>query len=109
MANVGIQSGEGRTLLHVPIDASNGTQTLVAGVANKKIKIVGYVVVGSANCTVQFADTTGILTGAMDCAQYGGMVAKGSPSVPWQETRLGEPLKLVTTAAVNGHLSYILE
>lgn len=109
MANVGIQSGQGRTLQHVAISASSGTQTIVAAVSDKKIKVVGYVVVGFANCTVKFADTTGDLSGAMDIAQYGGVVAAGQPSVPWFETHMSEPLKLVSSAAVNGHLTYILE
>lgn len=109
MANVGIQSGQGRTLLHVPISASNGTQTLVVAVTDRKILVVAYVVVGSADCTVKFTDTTGDLTGAMTIAQYGGVVAAGQPSVPWFVTHTAEPLKLVTTAAVSGHLSYFLE
>lgn len=110
MASVGIQGGQGRTLVYIPISASTGTQTLVAApTGDRRIKVVSYVIVGFANCTCKFTDNTGDLTGAMDIAQYGGVVAAGQPSVPWFVTHINEPLKIVSTAAVNGHLAYIVE
>lgn len=110
MANVGIDGGHGRTLLDVAIDVSSGTTQLVAApAAPNRIKVVSYVVVADAACTAKFQSATTDKSGAMSFAANGGAVVPGQASSPWFACAAGEALNIVTTGAVKGHLTYILE
>ncbi len=94
---------------NVIINAATANTTLVAAVAGHKIRVLSYVLVGTAAQTAQFqSSTTSNLTGAMT-------LAAGTPVVaPFQreghfETVAGELLNLATSASTAmGHLTYCL-
>lgn len=105
MARVEITRGQGHDLYTIPISVSSGTTQLVAAQAGKVISVVSYVVVASGAGTVKFSDGSD-LTGAMALAANGGVAANGQASSPWFWTGAGNALSIVTTATVNGHLTY---
>lgn len=94
---------------NVLINATAGNNTLVAAVANHKIRVLSYVLVPTGNQTVQFqSSTTSNLTGVMT-------TLAGTPVVgPFQreghfETVSGELLNLATSAStLMGHMTYAL-
>ena len=92
----------------VPITGS-GTRTLVDAVAGKRIKVYGYVVVATLAGTVRFEDTDGTdRSGTMSFSETGG-AAPPSGTAPHFSTAAGQGLQVVTSAAVEGHLTYVVE
>ena len=89
--------------------SGTGTVTLVAAVTGKRIKVYGYVVVGTAAGTVRFEDTDGTdRSGTMAFAANGGVSATPG-TAPHFSTGSGQGLQIVTSAATEGHLAYVIE
>jgi hypothetical protein len=105
MARVEITRGQGHNLHTVPIAVSSGTTELVAAQPGLVISVVSYVIVASGAGTAKFSDGAD-LTGAMALAANGGVAANGQASSPWFWTGAGSALSIITTATVNGHLTY---
>lgn len=101
----------GKTLQFVAIaQGAAGTTALVSAAgAGVKIKVVSYVFTLSADGTAKFTGT-GDLTGAMDVAAKGGVVAVGHAQNHLLETAANAALSIVTTGgAAKGHLAYFVE
>ena len=94
-------------------DATSGNNTLVAAVAGKKIRVLGFFLVSAAGAvTARFesdADGTA-LTGQMTMSATGSTVAPGFNPLGWFETVAGELLNLELSAGVSldGALTYVL-
>lgn len=94
--------------------AGAGATDVVAAVAGKKIRVLGYVLVASAaGVNPQWLSAANVLSGAMPLPAGGGVAA--APCHPdlnagWLETNAGEALRLNAAAAGNltGHLLYQL-
>lgn len=92
----------------VPITGT-GTRTLVAAVSGKRIQVFSYAVVATAAGTVKFLNTGGAdLTGTMSFATNGGMSCAPGDD-PYFSTATGSGLDITTSAATEGHLSYVIE
>ena len=109
MAKFGIEHGQGHQTQHAKISVSSGTTELVAAQGTgQKIRVYNYAVVATAAGTVKFTDGTDDLTGAMAFAANGGIAAPGAPSEVWFQTGANRALSIVTTAATEGHFSYVV-
>lgn len=97
------------------IDASSsGSNTIVAAVAGKKIRVLSYVIIAAGAVTAKWQSASTDLTGAMSLAANGGAAPSVSVLAPGGvyglfETASGEALNLNLGGAVNvsGHLTYI--
>jgi hypothetical protein len=100
-------------VLYAAISAStDGNNTLVAGVAGKRIRVLSLVLVASGGVnTAQLQTAAGgvALTGVMDLADNGQLVMLYNPA-GWCETGTGELLNMALTEAtvVAGMLTYVL-
>ena len=104
-----VPSGPRSGTASVPISVSAGTTALVTGVSGKKVKVYSYAVVASGAGTVQFKSNGGsAITGAMSFAANGG-ISCASGSDPWFATSLSAGLDIVTSGAVEGHITYVIE
>ena len=96
---------------YAKINQGTGTAELVAAPTNgDKIRVLGYVVAGSATGTVEFRsdDSTGSLTGVMPILVDSNIVAPYSRA-GWFECVADESLDLFTvTASADGHIIYTL-
>lgn len=98
--------------LYAVIDAAaSGNNTLVAPVAGKKIRVLGFFIVAASAVTARFesdADGTA-LTGQMDLTADQA-AAPGFNPLGWFETAAGELLNLELSGAVSvdGALTYVL-
>jgi hypothetical protein len=93
-------------------DALSGNNTLVAAVAGKKIRVLGFFLVAAGAVTARFesdADGTA-LSGQMTLAAGDPFVASGYNPLGWFETVAGELLNLELGGAVSvdGALTYVL-
>jgi hypothetical protein len=71
--------------------------------------VYGYVAVGTTAGTVRFEDTDGTdRSGTMAFAANGGVAATPG-TVPHFSTATGLGLQIVTSAATEGHLAYVIE
>ena len=94
---------------YVSISAANGTTSLQAAVAGKRINLVGLVLSSDgASATVNFQSVvTGLpdvvtdITGLIKLTQYNNFNLE-TVEVPWVQTGVGGALKLVSSAAVSG-------
>lgn len=96
--------------------SASGSNTIVAGVAGKRIRVLSYVISSNSNvdCTFQSNETTS-LTGPMALGTHGVIASSYGASTPIGlvgqfETDYGEALTLSLNLArvVAGHLTYIL-
>ena len=89
--------------------ASSGANTLVAAVASKKIRVLGYVLVAAGAVNVNFEDGTTDISGVMNLPANGGVSFAGGRVAPAFETTANTLLGLTLSAAVqvSGHLAYI--
>jgi hypothetical protein len=105
---------QGESILFKVISvASSGSNTLVAAVPEKKIKVLSYTLVCDGAVTVKWQSASTDLSGAMSFSANGGISTPvGSPSSGWLlETAINEALNLNLGGAVGvrGHLTYFLE
>lgn len=95
---------------YAPIALSN-SGTLVFGVPGKSIVVLSAWLVAANQVNAKFQTSTGPvdLTGAADCAQYGGFVLNFNAG-GWFQTLPGDSLllNLNQAIAVGGSLSYAL-
>lgn len=99
-----------RNITRVPVNQGvAGTTTLLAAVAGKRHKVVGAILTMSADGTMLFAgSTSGGLTGPLDVAQRGGLVANGLLGLI--VTGVAEDLQLITTlGAARGVVAVLTE
>lgn len=89
------------------ISVSAGTTAIVSGVSGKRIRVLSYAVVCTEAGTVQFSDGAD-LTGAMSFAANGGISCAPGDD-PYFSASAGSSLSIVTSGAVEGHLSYLIE
>ena len=104
-------------ILSAPINANaNGDNQVVAGVAGKRIRCIGYVLMagGTVNATWKSSGGT-LLSGAFPLVAQAGAAAPQGPVAPggiqgWFESATGEDLTLNLSAGVqvSGHLVYQL-
>lgn len=97
--------------------ATSGNNQIVAGVANKKIRVVAYVLVADSAVSVYWADGTTAVSGAMKMAT--GIPIPGNPMLFADgdgvqghfETSQGADLTLNLSGnvQVSGHVAYILK
>lgn len=89
--------------------SSSGDNTLVTGVASKKLRVLSYVLVANAAVNAKFQSATGgDISGLLYCAANTGASSGFSPVGHFQ-TAAGEDLQLNLSGAVavGGHLTYI--
>lgn len=90
--------------------SSSGSNTIVSGVANKRIYVVSYVLVAASAVTAQWQSSTGSanLTGAMPLAANGGVGGSYNQSGHFK-TAIGDSLilNLGSGVQVSGHMSYV--
>lgn len=109
MSTVKLDPIRGYDVKHATIVASaSGATQVVAAVAAKRIRVLGYTLVAAGAVTVKFQSNATDLTGALPLAANGGVSAAGGPYVPSFETAVGDPLNvnLGGAVAVAGHLTY---
>lgn len=99
-------------ILYAKIAAStSGNNTLVAGTAGKRVRVLSYKLVAAAAVTIKFQTGAGgaDLSGPMAFAANGGSV-DGFNEGGWFQTEEGHLLNLNLSDAVSvgGHLSYVL-
>lgn len=93
---------------------SDGANTVVAAVAGKKIRVLGYVLNVNAAGTVQWrTGASADRSGAMEFTDGGGLTAPvcdPTGEVFWFETVAGEALTITCAAGVDalGHVTYQL-
>lgn len=93
----------------IAVSVAAGTNTLVAATAGKRVKVYSYAVVATGAGTVKFQDTDATaLSGPMAFSANGG-IACAPGDDPWITTEAGKGLAIVTSGAVEGHLSYVIE
>lgn len=100
-------------VLFAPIAASSsGDNTILAGIAGMKIRVLGYTIVGAGavNAFFQSGAAGDALTGTMAIAAAGGGVSVTPSGLGQFETDEGELLNLNLSSAVSvaGHLTYQL-
>lgn len=99
----------------VPIKFANvnatadGDNTIVSGVASKKLRVLGYMLVLTAAGTVQFKSATTTIKGRLRAAADGGASYAGGVDAPAFETDTAEAIVFNNPAGVDvvGHLTYI--
>ena len=101
---------------YAPINASAfGSNTVVAAVLNKRIRVVHYVAIAAGSVTVTWQSASTALSGPMALAANGGMAPASGVSSPSGifgqfQTEAGEALNLSLSGAISvgGHLTYIV-
>jgi hypothetical protein len=93
-------------------DALSPDNTIIAAVAGKKIRVLGFFLVAAGAVNARFESDTGgtALTGVMTLAAAGDGVSSGFSPAGWFETVAGELLNLELSGAVSvdGALTYVL-
>jgi len=94
----------------VGLHVENGSGAVVDAVADKKIRVVGYVFLASLGTTVTFqSNATPIFSGLSIDASGGVSAYGGNADINLFETSVGESLVVNTaTGVVNGHVSYVV-
>lgn len=103
-------------MLTAKIDASSsGSNEIVAAVAGKRIRVLGYVVIANAAVAITWLSASTSLSGAMNLAGAGYGVSTGQAVTEGfrgfhLQTAVGEALNLNLSGAVavGGHLVYEL-
>lgn len=91
--------------------SSSGDNTIVAAVATKKIRVLGYAMVATGTVTALFQDSAGspVIFGGFDLIANSGVSYAGGLLAPAFDTAAGNGLEINLSAgvAVKGHLTYI--
>lgn len=96
--------------------SSSGDNTVVAAVANRKIKVLNYAAIAASDVSVTWkSGSSTSISGAIPFPANGGLAPVGGPNtpvgmVPLFETATGEALVMNLSSAVlvAGHLAYII-
>jgi hypothetical protein len=92
------------------IQTASTSDTIVAAQgAGVRIRVLGYVLMASGAGTVQFVSGATDLTGPMEVADAGGLVAPVTPNGGgWFDSGSNEAITLVTTGGtqINGHVVF---
>lgn len=95
--------------------SASGSNTVVAAVANKRIRVLSYVIIASGAVTVTWQSASTAISGPMALAANGGAAPSAGQSVPAGligqfETNQGEALvvNLGSAISVGGHITYIV-
>jgi hypothetical protein len=102
-------NGQSYAVEHINVSAtSDGDNVVIAGVANKNISVLGYVITSSATGVVTFQDTNNTDLAVLDIAIQGGVSYAGGIDCPAFETPTGLGLEISVQASqdVRGHLTY---
>lgn len=90
--------------------SASGVTTVIAAVASKKLRILGFFLItnGAVNVNFQSHTTTTTKTGTLYCAANGG-VSSGFGQFGWFETVAGEALDINLSGAVSvgGQIVYV--
>jgi hypothetical protein len=93
--------------------SASGSNTVVAAVANKRIRVLSYVIIAAGDVSVTWQSASTAISGAMALAANGGAAPSAGQLVPAGligqfETNQGEALTMNLSAAiaVGGHLTY---
>ena len=90
--------------INVGISVASGTTTLINAVADCFIEVKDYAISSAANNTFKFRSGSNDLTGVMNIAANGSIVANGTSAL--FKCNKNETFNIVTTGAITGHLSY---
>lgn len=95
--------------------SASGSNTIVAAVTNKRIRVLSYVIIAAGAVTVTWQSASNALSGPMALAANGGAAPSAGQATPGGligqfETNQGEALNLNLSAAVSvaGHITYIV-
>jgi len=95
--------------------SSSGSNTVVAAVTGKRIRVLSYVMVAAGDVTATWQSASNNISGGMALAANGGAAPSAGQATPGGligqfETNQGEALNLNLSAAVSvaGHLTYIV-
>lgn len=94
----------------------NANNTVITGVAGRRIKVLAYTVSSSTSAEVQWLSATTPLSGTMHMGANGHIAIHlgdnwPSGGLPVLQTALGEDLILKTTntaGVIGGHLTYVV-
>jgi len=95
--------------------SASGSNTVVAAVANKRIRVLSYVIIAAGDVSVTWQSASTAISGVMALAANGGAAPAAGQAVPAGligqfETNQGEALTMNLSAAiaVGGHLTYLV-
>lgn len=103
MPDVWMNTQTSKPIRRIPIDhATSGDNTLVAAIANTKIRVLACLLIAASAVVVRFESDAGgtALTGQMNVPGDGGFVLPFNP-VGWFETAAGALLNLELSGAVS--------
>lgn len=115
---IAASGGQAAEVKHAKIDfTAEGDNTIVAGVALKKIRVLAYHFTLAGAGTLRWKSAATAISGPMNFPALGGMVVNGGGgAVPVISTAVGEALVLnadwptgITSIATGGVVSYIEE
>ena len=103
---------EGRPRRGVIDHAASGDNEIVAAIAGRKIRVMGFVAIGAGAVNVRFESGASgtALTGQMTIAGAGGQIEAQYNPLGWFETAEGQSLNMELSGAVSvdGFLVYIV-
>ena len=83
------------------------TASLVAGVADRQIEVLGYTVLCEANTAITWKSATTAISGPMTFAANGGATVGGNDGKAVLRTNVGEALQLTNASGeIHGHFNY---
>lgn len=95
--------------------SASGSNTIVAAVSNKRIRVLSYVIIAAGAVTVTWQSASTAISGPMALAANGGAAPAAGQAVPAGligqfETNQGDALVISLGAAVSvaGHITYIV-
>lgn len=103
-------AGTATPIKFVRVNATaDGDNTVVAGVASKKLRVLGYVLTVTAAGLVAVKSSTTTILAELSCDANGGASYAGGLYAPAFETAAGEALVVNTPVGVDakGHVTYI--
>ena len=90
---------------YAPINATGGTNTLIAAIPNKSIEVSSYTFLSDTAVEVTILSDTTVLASGMQFLSQGGVSADSADGL--FKTNVGEALKMtLASGSVDGHLTY---
>lgn len=107
-----LTEAQGPVLFATVAASQSGDNTIIAAVTGKKIRVLGYMLVGAGAVDVFFQSGAAgdVISGTMAIAAAGGTIAAPPSGLGYFETDKSELLNLNLSGAiaVSGHLTYQL-